>query len=101
MRLYSLHELGQIVQQMGFRVLEVSGQEAVCGAFFGSHAPRILMLAERRPPSGRGSVVIPPERGSAEMPRPSFIAGTDPARVPSGPPERSAADAPKPPPKPE
>ena len=38
-RLYPLHELGQMVQQMGFRVIEVSGQEAVRGAYFGSHSP--------------------------------------------------------------
>jgi SAM-dependent methyltransferase len=102
MRLYSLHELGQIVQQMGFRVLEVSGQEAVRGAFFGSHAPRILMLAERRPPSGRGSMVFPYERGSAEMPRPALTGnggpGGDAARGPtSGPPDRPTGELPRPP----
>jgi hypothetical protein len=103
-RLYSLHELGQLVQQMGFRVLEVSGQEAVRGAFFGTHAPRILMLAERRTPGGRASVVMPPERGSAEMPRPSFAGngerpggGGDAARAISSPPERTASEVPKPP----
>jgi hypothetical protein len=43
-----LHELGQLMQTMGFRVLEVSGQEATRGVFFGPHSQRILMLAERR-----------------------------------------------------
>jgi 2-polyprenyl-3-methyl-5-hydroxy-6-metoxy-1,4-benzoquinol methylase len=58
LRLYSLHELGQLLQLSGFRVIEVSGQEAIRGVFFGAHAPRILMLAERRSagvPSGRHS----------------------------------------------
>jgi 2-polyprenyl-3-methyl-5-hydroxy-6-metoxy-1,4-benzoquinol methylase len=58
LRLYSLHELGQLMQLSGFRVIEVSGQEAIRGVFFGAHAPRILMLAERRGagiPSGRYS----------------------------------------------
>jgi hypothetical protein len=69
LRLYSLHELGQLVQQMGFRVIEVSGQEAIRGAFFGAHSPRILMLAERRAP-GRLSTAMPPERASAEIAKP-------------------------------
>jgi SAM-dependent methyltransferase len=86
LRLYSLHELGLLIQQMGFRVIEVSGQEAVRGAFFGACAPRIMILAERRSP-GRMSQVIPPERPSAELPRPM-------------PPERASAEIPKPPPKP-
>jgi len=83
LRLYSLHELGQLIQQMGFRVIEVSGQEAVRGAFFGSCAPRIMILAERRMP-GRMSQVMPPERVSTELPRPL-------------PPERGSAEIPKPP----
>jgi SAM-dependent methyltransferase len=89
LRLYSLHELGHLMQQVGFRVIEVSGQEAIRGAFFGTHSPRVLMLAERRPPAatrpsstvvpldrnggageGRGSqVAFPAERGSAEIPK--------------------------------
>ncbi len=83
LRLYSLHELGQLIQQMGFRVIEVSGQEAVRGAFFGNCAPRIMILAERRTP-GRMSQVMPPERPSSELLRPL-------------PTERGSAEIPKPP----
>jgi SAM-dependent methyltransferase len=68
-RLYSLHELGQVMQQTGFRVIEVSGQEATRGVFFGAHSSRILMLGERRIP-GRPSVAMPPERTSGEIPKP-------------------------------
>jgi SAM-dependent methyltransferase len=69
-RLYSLHELGQMMQQMGFRVIEVSGQEAIRGAFFGSCSPRILMLGERRPASRVSTVLTQPERTSSEVQRP-------------------------------
>jgi SAM-dependent methyltransferase len=79
LRLYSLHELGQLMQLSGFRVIEVSGQEAIRGVFFGAHAPRILMLAERRMvglASGRhsgevarGETGTPAERSSAEFMR--------------------------------
>jgi Methyltransferase domain len=69
-RLYSLHELGQMMQQMGFRVIEVSGQEAIRGAFFGSCSPRILMLGERRPATRASAVLAAPERSSAEAQRP-------------------------------
>lgn len=68
-RLYSLHELGQLMQQMGFRVMEVSGQEATRGTFFGTHSQRILMLAERRP-AQRMSAVMGPERRTSEAPAP-------------------------------
>ena len=82
-RLYSLHELGQLMQQVGFRVIEVSGQEAIRGTFFGGNSPRVLMLSERRtagratavPPErgsmeiGRASMAMPVERGSAEVPK--------------------------------
>lgn len=72
LRAYSLHELGQLTQALGFRVIEVSGQEATRGVFFGNVSTRILMLAERRvaqPPPQRQSVVMP-ERTTGEVPRP-------------------------------
>jgi SAM-dependent methyltransferase len=56
-RLYSLHELGQMMQQVGFRVKEVSGQQATRGVFFGAQSNRIILLAERRtasPARGNG-----------------------------------------------
>ncbi|HMI92950.1 MAG TPA: methyltransferase domain-containing protein, partial [Polyangiales bacterium] len=84
-RLYSLHELGQMMQQMGFRVIEVSGQEAIRGAFFGSCSPRILMLGERRPASRLSTVLSTPERSSAEVQRPA------------GAPERLSQELPRPP----
>jgi SAM-dependent methyltransferase len=48
LRVYSLHELGQLVNKAGFRVLSVSGTMATPGVFFGADSPRIIMLAERR-----------------------------------------------------
>lgn len=47
MRLYSLHELGRMLHQTGFRVLEVSGHRAHPGVYFGSESPRIIIAAER------------------------------------------------------
>lgn len=70
LRAYSLHELGQLTQALGFRVIEVSGQEATRGVFFGNCSTRILMLAERRVSTARGSVVMPPERSTGEVPKP-------------------------------
>lgn len=84
-RLYSLHELGQILHQRGFRVIEVSGREATPGIFFGADSPKLLILAERRiqappaPPrrsedgsrssdgtkSGEGPSMVPPAEGGA------------------------------------
>lgn len=48
LRLYALHELGQMLHHQGFRVTEVSGREAVPGVFFGCESPRMLIVAERR-----------------------------------------------------
>lgn len=46
-RAYSLHELGKLMRQAGFRVLEVSGSLATKGHFFGATSRNILMLCER------------------------------------------------------
>jgi SAM-dependent methyltransferase len=46
-RLYGLHELGKMLHDAGFKVLEVSGQIATPGVFFGSESPRSIILAER------------------------------------------------------
>ncbi|MEO8801027.1 MAG: methyltransferase domain-containing protein [Polyangiaceae bacterium] len=48
MRAYSLHELGKLLHEQGFRVAEVSGRVATPGVFFGNEAPRIIVLAEKR-----------------------------------------------------
>lgn len=50
-RLYALHELGQMMQSVGFRVKEVSGGQATRGVFFGAQSSRIILLAERRTPN--------------------------------------------------
>jgi SAM-dependent methyltransferase len=71
LRLYSLHELGQILHLQGFRVAEVSGAEATKGVYLGADSPRLIILAERRmrpsgPPTGEaprpltGELSIPP-----------------------------------------
>jgi SAM-dependent methyltransferase len=59
-RLYSLHELGKILHQKGFKVTEVSGLEATPGVFFGAESPKLIILAERRPPR----VSRPPSTGT-------------------------------------
>jgi SAM-dependent methyltransferase len=50
LRLYSLHELGQLLHSAGFRVTEVSGREALPGVFFGQESPQMIIVAERRGP---------------------------------------------------
>ncbi|MDB4941386.1 MAG: methyltransferase [Labilithrix sp.] len=47
-RIYSLHELGKLLHDNGFRVAEVSGGIGTPGVFFGCEAPRTLILAEKR-----------------------------------------------------
>jgi SAM-dependent methyltransferase len=46
-RLYSLHELGKLLHEVGFRVTEASGHPSMPGVFFGQSSPRIVMLAQR------------------------------------------------------
>ncbi len=48
MRVYSLHELGRILHEHGFKVREVSGRIATPGVFFGNESPRVIILAEKR-----------------------------------------------------
>ncbi|MBL8600718.1 MAG: methyltransferase domain-containing protein [Myxococcales bacterium] len=47
-RLYSLHELGQMLHQTGFRIVEVSGHQRTPGAFFGPSSRELIILAQRR-----------------------------------------------------
>ncbi|MES1175238.1 MAG: methyltransferase domain-containing protein [Myxococcales bacterium] len=47
LRLYSLHELGKLLHEVGFRVTEASGHPSTPGVFFGPNSPRIIMLAQR------------------------------------------------------
>jgi SAM-dependent methyltransferase len=44
-RIYGLHELGKILHDVGFKVLNVSGRPEMPGVFFGSTSPRIIILA--------------------------------------------------------
>jgi SAM-dependent methyltransferase len=46
-RLYSLHELGRILHDVGFRVTEASGHPATPGVFLGLSSPRIIVLAQK------------------------------------------------------
>ena len=48
-RAYGLHELGKLMRQAGFRVLEVSGGTATRGRFFGCTSRSVIMLCERPP----------------------------------------------------
>jgi SAM-dependent methyltransferase len=47
-RLYSLHELGKILHDAGFRVAEVSGRTGTPGVYFGNESPRTMILAEKK-----------------------------------------------------
>jgi ubiquinone/menaquinone biosynthesis C-methylase UbiE len=47
-RVYSLHELGKILHDQGFRVCEVTGRLGMPGVFFGVESPRTMILAEKR-----------------------------------------------------
>ena len=46
-RLYGLHELGKMLHDVGFKVVEVTGHPAHPGVFFGTESPRLIILAER------------------------------------------------------
>ena len=47
-RAYSLHEIGRLLRQAGFRVLDISGGLATRGHFFGQTSRNLLVLAEKR-----------------------------------------------------
>jgi len=47
-RIYSLHELGKMLHDSGFRVAQVSGRLATPGVFLGADSPRTLILAEKK-----------------------------------------------------
>jgi SAM-dependent methyltransferase len=46
-RAYSLHEVGKLLRQAGFRILEVSGGIATRGNFFGAASRNVMVLSER------------------------------------------------------
>jgi SAM-dependent methyltransferase len=45
LRIYGLHELGKILHDVGFKVLNVSGRPEMPGVFFGASSPRVIILA--------------------------------------------------------
>ncbi|MEM1030151.1 MAG: methyltransferase domain-containing protein [Myxococcota bacterium] len=47
-RLYTLREIGRLLQRVGFRILEVSGHRSTRGAYFGDVSPRIIICCQRR-----------------------------------------------------
>ncbi len=47
-RAYSLHELGRLLRQAGFRVLDISGSTATRGRFLGVNSRNLMVLAEKR-----------------------------------------------------
>jgi SAM-dependent methyltransferase len=47
-RCYSLHELGKLLHEEGFRVLEVSGSLATRGRFFGADSRNLIVVAEKK-----------------------------------------------------
>jgi SAM-dependent methyltransferase len=47
-RAYSLHEIGRLLRQAGFRVIDVSGGLALRGQFFGGASRSLLIIAEKR-----------------------------------------------------
>jgi SAM-dependent methyltransferase len=51
-RLYTLTELGRLLQKVGFEVLEVSGHRAHRGAYFGAESARIMITAKRKDDEG-------------------------------------------------
>jgi SAM-dependent methyltransferase len=46
-RLYTLHELGRMLHDVGFKVTEVSGHPATPGVFMGADSPRLIVLCEK------------------------------------------------------
>lgn len=50
-RLYALHELGQILHQGGFRVVEVSGHFRTPGAYFGPASRQLIILSQKKTPA--------------------------------------------------
>lgn len=47
LRLYSLHELGKLLHDVGFRVTQASGDLTTPGVFLGPHSPRIIIRAQK------------------------------------------------------
>jgi hypothetical protein len=81
-RLYTLHEIGQLMHHQGFRVASISGREATPNVFFGADSPRMIILAERRAKKGEGKA----KEGKAKPPP------APPSQPPSDEPEELALE---------
>jgi SAM-dependent methyltransferase len=46
-RIYGLHELGKLLHDIGFKVIQASGHPAVPGVFFGAQSGRVIILAAK------------------------------------------------------
>jgi SAM-dependent methyltransferase len=46
-RVYSLHELGKLLHEVGFVVRQVTGNIATAGRFFGLHSPQLIIKVDR------------------------------------------------------
>jgi SAM-dependent methyltransferase len=97
LRLYSLHELGQILHLQGFRVVEVTGREAHPGVFFGADSPKLIILAERRPqqaapPTPRGRSVSGEIAAASEPPHEGLLDASHPSPTGEAPVEETIAD---------
>ena len=86
-RLYALNEIGQLLHHQGFRVAQVSGQEAHAGVFFGADSPRMIIMAERRLGPGLRDTR---DGASARSEKPPSSKKSEPAPAPD--PSASAAD---------
>jgi len=95
LRLYSLHEIGQLLNPLGFRVIEVSGQPATRGVFFGTDSSRIIALAERRLPAAEAEGAKPePARAPQKTSLRPSPQGVKPAPMGGAAGRGAAADAP-------
>jgi SAM-dependent methyltransferase len=47
LRVYSLHELGKLLHEVGFKILQATGRPEMPGVFFGPESPRVIVLASR------------------------------------------------------
>jgi hypothetical protein len=46
-RLYTLNELGKLLHEVGFRVIEASGHPATPGSYLGPNSQHLIVLAQR------------------------------------------------------
>lgn len=76
-RLYGLHELGKILHDAGFKVLEVTGHPSVPGVFFGAESPRCIVLAEKRELRRARSRAVALRAGARRSDAAGFVASHD------------------------